>query len=214
MNDVTLVTLTEFGRRVEENGSGGVDHGYGQAVLLLGGGIKGGQVHGQWPGLAGRRLDRRRPERAERLPQGPGGDPREALRGDIGQRRLPGTSTRTGSTSPRCVPDRPPDQRLDAASTPRTDRHDSSDQRDAPESADPIDANEPTERIDATDPAERTDRNDPTEPIESIEPFEPIERNESDERIDRNDPVESNDQRDVSSPRRSPILTNRAGAAA
>jgi uncharacterized protein (DUF1501 family) len=52
MNDVSLVTLTEFGRRVEENGSGGVDHGFGQAVLLLGGGLKGGQVHGQWPTLA------------------------------------------------------------------------------------------------------------------------------------------------------------------
>ena len=52
LQDVTLVSLTEFGRRVEENGSGGVDHGYGQAVLMLGGGIKGGQVHGQWPGLA------------------------------------------------------------------------------------------------------------------------------------------------------------------
>jgi uncharacterized protein (DUF1501 family) len=52
MNKVTLVTLTEFGRRAEENGSGGVDHGYGQAVFLLGGGIKGGQVHGAWPGLA------------------------------------------------------------------------------------------------------------------------------------------------------------------
>ncbi len=52
MNDVTLVSLTEFGRRVEENGSGGVDHGYGQAVLLLGGGVKGGVVHGDWPGLA------------------------------------------------------------------------------------------------------------------------------------------------------------------
>ncbi|MFN8232121.1 MAG: DUF1501 domain-containing protein [Actinomycetota bacterium] len=50
--DVTLVTLTEFGRRVEENGSGGTDHGHGQAVLLLGGGVRGGQVHGRWPGLA------------------------------------------------------------------------------------------------------------------------------------------------------------------
>jgi uncharacterized protein (DUF1501 family) len=50
--NVTLVTLTEFGRRVEENGSGGTDHGYGQVVLLLGGGIEGGIVHGTWPGLA------------------------------------------------------------------------------------------------------------------------------------------------------------------
>jgi uncharacterized protein (DUF1501 family) len=52
MDGVTLVSLTEFGRRVEENGSGGTDHGYGQAVMLLGGGVKGGQVHGTWPGLA------------------------------------------------------------------------------------------------------------------------------------------------------------------
>ncbi|MGZ5288207.1 MAG: DUF1501 domain-containing protein [Actinomycetota bacterium] len=52
MANVTLVTLTEFGRRVEENGSGGTDHGFGQAVLMMGGGVKGGQVHGAWPGLA------------------------------------------------------------------------------------------------------------------------------------------------------------------
>jgi uncharacterized protein (DUF1501 family) len=51
MGGVTLVTLTEFGRTVRENGSGGTDHGYGQAVMLMGGGVKGGQVHGQWPGL-------------------------------------------------------------------------------------------------------------------------------------------------------------------
>jgi uncharacterized protein (DUF1501 family) len=52
MSDVTFATLTEFGRRVEENGSGGTDHGYGQLVLLMGGGIKGGAVHGTWPTLA------------------------------------------------------------------------------------------------------------------------------------------------------------------
>jgi uncharacterized protein (DUF1501 family) len=52
MQRVTLVTLTEFGRRVEENGSGGTDHGYGQLVLFLGGGVNGGRVHGTWPGLA------------------------------------------------------------------------------------------------------------------------------------------------------------------
>jgi uncharacterized protein (DUF1501 family) len=52
LNDVTLVSLTEFGRRAEENGSGGCDHGYGQAVFMLGGGVKGGQVHGTWPSLA------------------------------------------------------------------------------------------------------------------------------------------------------------------
>lgn len=52
LSGVTLVTLTEFGRRVEENGSGGTEHGHGQAVLMLGGGVVGGQVHGRWPGLA------------------------------------------------------------------------------------------------------------------------------------------------------------------
>ncbi len=54
---VTLVTLSEFGRRVAENGSGGVDHGHGNAVLLLGGGVVGGQVHGPWPGLGEADLD-------------------------------------------------------------------------------------------------------------------------------------------------------------
>ena len=52
MSGVTVVTMTEFGRSLVENGSGGVDHGHGQAVMLLGGGVVGGQVHGQWPGLA------------------------------------------------------------------------------------------------------------------------------------------------------------------
>ncbi|WP_433617346.1 DUF1501 domain-containing protein [Dactylosporangium sp. CA-139114] len=49
---VTLVTLSEFGRRVAENGSRGVDHGSGNAMLLLGGGVRGGKVHGTWPTLA------------------------------------------------------------------------------------------------------------------------------------------------------------------
>ena len=54
MDDVTLVTLTEFGRRAEENGDHGVDHGYGTAVLMMGGGVNGGQVRlsGAWPTLA------------------------------------------------------------------------------------------------------------------------------------------------------------------
>jgi uncharacterized protein (DUF1501 family) len=52
---VTLITLSEFGRRTEENGSQGVDHGHGNAVLVLGGGIKPG-VHGTWPGLAADKL--------------------------------------------------------------------------------------------------------------------------------------------------------------
>ena len=54
---VNVVTVSEFGRRVTENGSGGVDHGHGNAVLLLGGGLAGGRVHGRWPGLADAALD-------------------------------------------------------------------------------------------------------------------------------------------------------------
>ena len=53
---VTLVTISEFGRRVGQNGSGGLDHGYGNAMLMLGGGVRGGKVHGRWPGLAAAQL--------------------------------------------------------------------------------------------------------------------------------------------------------------
>ncbi len=57
MSSVTVVTLSEFGRRLAENGSGGTDHGHGNAVLLFGGGVVGGTVHGPWPGLAPADLD-------------------------------------------------------------------------------------------------------------------------------------------------------------
>lgn len=53
---VTLVTLSEFGRRVAENGSGGLDHGYGNVSFVLGGGVVGGSVYGTWPGLANDQL--------------------------------------------------------------------------------------------------------------------------------------------------------------
>ncbi|WP_250002092.1 DUF1501 domain-containing protein [Actinoplanes sp. M2I2] len=53
---VTLVTISEFGRRVTENGSGGLDHGYGNAMFVLGGHVRGGRVHGRWPGLAPAKL--------------------------------------------------------------------------------------------------------------------------------------------------------------
>ncbi|GGQ39785.1 hypothetical protein GCM10010166_03320 [Couchioplanes caeruleus subsp. azureus] len=53
---VTLITISEFGRRVGQNGSGGLDHGYGNAMFVLGGGVKGGKVYGRWPGLAASRL--------------------------------------------------------------------------------------------------------------------------------------------------------------
>jgi uncharacterized protein (DUF1501 family) len=57
LNDVNLVTMTEFGRRVQENGNAGLDHGRGGLMLLLGGGLVGGKVHGKWPGLAPAALD-------------------------------------------------------------------------------------------------------------------------------------------------------------
>ncbi|QWC85948.1 DUF1501 domain-containing protein [Nocardioidaceae bacterium] len=48
---VTLVTISEFGRRVAENGSRGLDHGWGNAMLVMGGGVRGGRYLGEWPGL-------------------------------------------------------------------------------------------------------------------------------------------------------------------
>lgn len=56
VEDVTVVVMSEFGRRVEENGGLGTDHGHGNAMLLLGGGLNGGQVFAQWPGLARQQL--------------------------------------------------------------------------------------------------------------------------------------------------------------
>lgn len=50
--DTTVVVMSEFGRTVKENGSGGTDHGHGNAMWLLGGGVSGGNVLGDWPGLA------------------------------------------------------------------------------------------------------------------------------------------------------------------
>jgi uncharacterized protein (DUF1501 family) len=57
MNGVTVVTMSEFGRRVGENGSQGTDHGHGNTMFVLGGGVNGGQVYGSWPTLAPDQLD-------------------------------------------------------------------------------------------------------------------------------------------------------------
>ncbi|MDQ6894805.1 MAG: DUF1501 domain-containing protein [Acidobacteriota bacterium] len=56
MADVTLVTVSEFGRTVRENGNRGTDHGHANVMLLLGGGVKGGKVYGRWPGLDAAKL--------------------------------------------------------------------------------------------------------------------------------------------------------------
>jgi uncharacterized protein (DUF1501 family) len=55
--NVTLVTMSEFGRTARENGTGGTDHGHANAMFVLGGQVKGGKVYGRWPGLADGQLN-------------------------------------------------------------------------------------------------------------------------------------------------------------
>jgi uncharacterized protein (DUF1501 family) len=49
---VSVVVVSEFGRRLAENSTGGTDHGYGGLMMVLGSGIQGGRVHGRWAGLS------------------------------------------------------------------------------------------------------------------------------------------------------------------
>jgi uncharacterized protein (DUF1501 family) len=56
MHRLTIVTMSEFGRRAAENGSLGTDHGHGSLMMLMGGNVRGGQVHGTWPGLGSAQL--------------------------------------------------------------------------------------------------------------------------------------------------------------
>ena len=58
VDDVTVIVMSEFGRRVAENGSRGADHGSGQAAFFLGKGLRGGRVITDWPGLDAAKLDR------------------------------------------------------------------------------------------------------------------------------------------------------------
>jgi uncharacterized protein (DUF1501 family) len=51
MRDVTLVTMSEFGRTAAENGNRGTDHGHANCMFVLGGDVRGGKVYGKWPGL-------------------------------------------------------------------------------------------------------------------------------------------------------------------
>ncbi len=51
MQDVVVVTMSEFGRTARENGNRGTDHGHANSMFVMGGGVKGGKVYGQWPGL-------------------------------------------------------------------------------------------------------------------------------------------------------------------
>jgi len=52
MADTVVLTMSEFGRAVNENGNRGTDHGHGNAMTVIGGGVRGGRVYGKWPGLA------------------------------------------------------------------------------------------------------------------------------------------------------------------
>ena len=55
--NITLVTMSEFGRTAHQNGTGGTDHGHANAIFILGGNVKGGKVYGKWPGLADHQLN-------------------------------------------------------------------------------------------------------------------------------------------------------------
>jgi uncharacterized protein (DUF1501 family) len=53
MEQTVVLTMSEFGRAVGENGNRGTDHGHGNAMFVIGGSVRGGRVYGRWPGLAG-----------------------------------------------------------------------------------------------------------------------------------------------------------------
>ncbi len=55
--DVTMVTMSEFGRTARQNGTGGTDHGHANVMFVLGGAVKGGKVYGKWPGLSNEQLN-------------------------------------------------------------------------------------------------------------------------------------------------------------
>jgi len=55
--NITLVTMSEFGRTARQNGTGGTDHGHANCMFVLGGHVKGGKVYGHWPGLANEQLN-------------------------------------------------------------------------------------------------------------------------------------------------------------
>jgi uncharacterized protein (DUF1501 family) len=56
MEDIALVTMSEFGRTARENGNRGTDHGHANVMFVMGGGVRGGKVYGDWPGLANDQL--------------------------------------------------------------------------------------------------------------------------------------------------------------
>jgi uncharacterized protein (DUF1501 family) len=57
MEDIVVVTMSEFGRTAHENGNRGTDHGHANCMFVMGGPVKGGEVYGKWPGLAPEQLN-------------------------------------------------------------------------------------------------------------------------------------------------------------
>ena len=56
MDDVVLITMSEFGRTARENGSRGTDHGHANTMFVIGNSVKGGKVYGDWRGLRSDKL--------------------------------------------------------------------------------------------------------------------------------------------------------------
>src|ERR1700724_3258600 len=57
MQDIVVVTMSEFGRTAKENGNRGTDHGHANCMFVMGGEVKGGKVYGKWPGLEDHQLN-------------------------------------------------------------------------------------------------------------------------------------------------------------
>jgi uncharacterized protein (DUF1501 family) len=57
MEDIVVVTMSEFGRTAHENGNRGTDHGHANCMFVMGGAVKGGKVYGKWPGLGPEQLN-------------------------------------------------------------------------------------------------------------------------------------------------------------
>ncbi|HEY5218481.1 MAG TPA: DUF1501 domain-containing protein, partial [Gemmatimonadaceae bacterium] len=57
MADVSILTMSEFGRTARQNGNGGTDHGHASSMFVIGGDVQGHKVHGKWPGLEPEQLN-------------------------------------------------------------------------------------------------------------------------------------------------------------